>query len=137
MPFVFEYLGKDGLRMKTNHWLVSILFFLIIGYSFGATDIHLNPKLDYNSDSNDGPILTGKLMEDGKVATDKPTYVMVYSNLCFNSKRQARRTEDLYKKYQDKVKFILIDLDAKHSDEQKSLMKKHPLYFQIPWEPRR
>ena len=103
----------------------SILLSLVGVYSMGATEIKLNPKMNYNSDCNDGAILTGKEMSDGKLATDKPTYVMIYSNQCFNSKRQARRTAELYQKYQKTVKFILIDLDSKKSEEQNEIMKKH------------
>jgi hypothetical protein len=64
----------------------------------GAENFHLNAKLDYTSDSQDGPLITGDHMEDGVVA-GKPNYVIIYGEGCFNSKHQARRTVELYQKY--------------------------------------
>lgn len=107
--------------------ILTVLPLLLFHFEFvwGATDIQVNPKMDYNSDCNDGPILAGKDLSDVKLSPDKPNYIMFYSNLCFNSKRQAKRTAELYQKYQDKVKFILIDIDKKYTPEQQDLVKKH------------
>jgi len=58
----------------------------------------LNSKLDYTSDSQDGPLITGEHMDAGFVA-GKPAYVILYGEACYNSKRQARRTVELYNKY--------------------------------------
>ena len=72
--------------------------------------LKLNPHLDYNSDSVDGPLITGNDTQTGVVA-GKPNYVMIYGEGCFNSKRQARRTVALSEHYGDKVNFVIIDLD--------------------------
>jgi hypothetical protein len=92
--------------------------------SLAADNLKLNPKLDYSSDSQDGPLITGDNMQAGFTA-GKPAYVIMYGEGCFNSKRQARRTVDLYQKYNGRVQFIVVDIDHKLSPGQKELKKKY------------
>ena len=86
--------------------------------------LKLNPHLDYNSDSVDGPLITGNDTETGVVA-GKPNYVMIYGEGCFNSKRQARRTVALSARYGDKVNFVIIDLDKPQSPAQLKLVQSY------------
>jgi hypothetical protein len=86
--------------------------------------LKLNPHLDYNSDRVDGPLVTGNDTQTGVVA-GKPNYVMIYGEGCFNSKRQARRTVALSKRYQDKVNFVIIDLDKPQSPAQLKLVQSY------------
>lgn len=65
-------------------------------------------------------------MEAGFVP-GKPGYVIMYGEGCFNSKRQARRTVDLYTKYKEQVQFVIIDIDGYLSPAQSTLKKQ---YFQ-------
>ena len=51
----------------------------------------------------------------------------MYGEACYNSKRQARRTVDLYGKYKGEVQFVIIDIDGYLSREQQQLKKQ---YFQ-------
>lgn len=92
---------------------------------FAATDLKLNPDLNYSSDSNDGPLITGKNMSDGTLNQGKPAYVIFFHRECYNSKRQARRTVELYDKYNEKVDFIIVDLDNPRSSDQTALLIKH------------
>jgi thiol-disulfide isomerase/thioredoxin len=86
--------------------------------------LKLNPHLDYNSDSVDGPLITGNDTETGVIA-GKPNYVMIYGEGCFNSKRQARRTVALSQRYGDKVNFIIIDLDKPQLPAQLKLVQRY------------
>jgi hypothetical protein len=88
-----------------------------------AENLKLNQHLDYSSDRQDGPLITGDHLDDGPVA-GKPAYIILYGEGCFNSKRQARRTVELYDKYRGKVQFVVIDLDQKHAAVQEELVKK-------------
>lgn len=99
--------------------------FCIENASSAATDLKLNPELDYNSDSDDGPLITGKEMSGGKITVGKPAYIIFYQRECYNSKRQAKRTVRLYKRYSDRVDFIVIDLDSKMSGEQKNMVNRY------------
>jgi len=91
--------------------------------SRAAENLKLNQHLDYSSDSQDGPLITGEHLDDGPLA-GKPAYIILYGEGCFNSKRQARRTVDLYEKYKGKVQFVVIDLDQKHPTVHEDLVKK-------------
>ena len=64
-------------------------------------------------------------MKDGAIVKGKPAYVIFYHRECYNSKRQARRTVELYEKYNGKVDFIVVDLDSPRSSEQTTLLRKH------------
>jgi thiol-disulfide isomerase/thioredoxin len=92
--------------------------------AFGGENLKLNPKLDYTSDSQDGPLITGDNMSSGFV-TGKPAYIIMYGEGCFNSKRQARRTVGLYEKYKGRVQFIVVDIDQRLSSDQQDLKKKY------------
>src|SRR5580700_8838465 len=90
---------------------------------FAIDNLKLNSKLDYTSDSLDGPLITGDDAQSGFVP-GKPNYVIIYGEGCFNSKRQARRTVELYNKYRSQVHFVVVDLDIQRSPEQQKLVKQ-------------
>ena len=110
--------------------LMSLFFGLIFGQFFVAPtcrageNLKLNPKLDCSSDSNDGPHITGEQMDSGAVF-GKPNYILMYGEGCYNSKRQSRRTVQLYEKYRGRVNFVIIDLDHPLSNPQLDLVKKY------------
>lgn len=91
---------------------------------FAIDNLKLNSKLDYTSDSLDGPLITGDDAQSGFVP-GKPNYVIIYGEGCFNSKRQAQRTVELYNKYRAQIHFVVIDLDVPRSAEQQQLVKEY------------
>lgn len=91
---------------------------------FGIDNLKLNPRLDYNSDSLDGPLITGNDAQSGFVP-GRPNYVIIYGEGCFNSKRQAQRTVELYGKYRSSIHFVAIDLDVALPAEQQELVKEY------------
>ena len=109
--------------MRSTLISAAMLFTLALS-SFAGENLQLNSHLDYTSDSQDGPLITGDHMDAGVVA-GKPAYVILYGEGCYNSKRQARRTVSLYEKYKDRVQFVIIDLDHKLSPEQKRLKEQY------------
>src|SRR6266704_845546 len=86
-----------------------------------AENLKLNQQLDYTSDSQDGPLISGDRLEDGAIS-GKPAYAIFYGEGCFNSKRQARRTVELYEKYKGRVQFVVVDLDRPRSPAQEELV---------------
>lgn len=98
--------------------------FLAVSSSKAGENLKINPKLDYTSDSNDGPLITGDHMDTG-AAADRVNYVLIYGEGCYNSKRQARRTVALYEKYRGRVNFVIVDLDKPLSSAQSELVKTH------------
>jgi thiol-disulfide isomerase/thioredoxin len=109
--------------MKT---IIRLLWSLLLSTStlFAIDNLKLNPHLDYDSDTIDGPLITGSDAQSGFVS-GKTNYVIMYGEGCFNSKRQARRTVELYNKYRSQVHFVVIDLDVQRSPEQQELVKKY------------
>ena len=105
-------------------WLIVALSAAALAMpAHAAENLKLNQHLDYTSDSQDGPLITGDHLEDAAVS-GKPTYAIFYGEGCFNSKRQARRTVELYEKYKGKVQFVVVDLDRPRSPAQQELVKK-------------
>jgi hypothetical protein len=109
--------------MKKTLLQLSLLLTLTVTTSFAIDNLKLNSQLNYSSDSLDGPLITGDDAQSGFVA-GKTNYVIMYGEGCFNSKRQARRTVELYNKYRNQVHFVVVDLDAKRSPEQQKLVKQ-------------
>ena len=109
--------------MKT---IIRSLVLLLLSAStlFAIDNLKLNPNLDYGSDRIDGPLITGSDSQSGFVS-GKTNYVIMYGEGCFNSKRQARRTVELYNKYRSQVHFVVVDLDVQRSPEQQELVKKY------------
>ena len=110
--------------IMTKMLLPAVLLLSLSRQLFGIDNLKLNSKLDYSSDSLDGPLITGDDAQSGFVA-GKTNYVIIYGEGCFNSKRQARRTVELYNKYRDQVHFVVVDLDEKRSPDQQKLVKQY------------
>jgi thiol-disulfide isomerase/thioredoxin len=102
----------------------ALALFTLAAPVFAGENLKLNPKLDYTSDSQDGPLITGDSMYAGFVP-GKPAYVMMYGEGCFNCKRQARRTVGLYEKYKGRVQLVMVDIDRPLPIEQQELSKKY------------
>ena len=112
-------------KRKLTRMLLSAGFLLTLtSQVFAIDNLKLNSRLDYSSDSLDGPLITGDDAQAGFVP-GKTNYVIIYGEGCFNSKRQARRTVELYNKYRDQVHFVVVDLDEKRSPEQQKLVKSY------------
>lgn len=111
------------MTMKIARFAVLAVLAIAIGAQAGE-NLRLNTHLDYSSDRQDGPLITGEHMDEGAVA-GVPNYIIVYGEGCFNSKRQARRTVSLYEKYKGRVNFVVVDLDQKRPPAQQQLVKEY------------
>lgn len=56
---------------------LAVALLALAARSDAAENLKINPRLDYNSDSQDGPLITGDQMEDGLVA-GVPNYILMY-----------------------------------------------------------
>ena len=108
-------------RLVLHFFLLSVLNNPLL---LAIDNLKLNSKLDYTSDNLDGPLITGNDAQSGFVPGE-PNYVIIYGEGCFNSKRQAQRTVELYNKYRSQVHFVVIDLDIQPSPEQQKLVKQY------------
>jgi hypothetical protein len=107
---------------------IAVIFLVGVVFHSSAApageDLRLNPHLNYRSNRQDGPLITGSDMVRGLVM-GKPNYVVIYAERSFNCKRQARRTVNLYEKYRGRVNFVIIDLDRKRSPAQRDVLRKY------------
>ena len=105
---------RDGGAFVRIYLTAAVYLFLFlfpaVSSSKAGENLKINPKLDYSSDSIDGPLITGDHMDAG-AAQGRVNYVLIYGEGCYNSKRQARRTVALYEKYRGRVNFVIVDLD--------------------------
>ncbi|PYX97772.1 MAG: hypothetical protein DMG71_02235 [Acidobacteria bacterium] len=60
-----------------KQFLIVLSVILLSSAALAAENLRLNPKLDYTSDSQDGPLITGDHMEEGAL-TGKPNYLIFY-----------------------------------------------------------
>ena len=103
-----------------KRWILTAIssFALLAVPLLAANDLKLNPHLDDASDTVNGPLITGRDLQEG-VAAGRPNDIIIYAEGCYNSKRQARRTVALYEKYKGRrVNFVVVDLDKPRSAAQ-------------------
>jgi hypothetical protein len=117
---------RDGGALVRIYLAAAVYLFLFLFpvASPSKAGENLKIKLDYSSDSIDGPLITGDHMDAGAMQ-DRVNYVLMYGEGCYNSKRQARRTVALYEKYRGRVNFVIVDLDKPLSSSQSELVKNH------------
>ena len=94
--------------MKKALETLLILGLLTPALAAAADHLKLAPKLDYIKNSWQGPIIKGDNMGDG-IVKGMPNYIFFYAEFCYNAKREALRTVELYRDYGDRVHFVIVD----------------------------
>lgn len=87
----------------------ALLLFATAQTVLAADHLKLKPGLDYMKNAWQGPLIDGDNLWDGLVK-GKPNYIFMYGEFCYDAKRQALRTVELYHDYGDRVHFVIIDL---------------------------
>jgi len=90
----------------------------------GADNLRMNPRLDYMKNGVQGPLILGDKMDEG-VREGVPNLIFFYAEYCYNAKRQALRTVELYRDYKDSVHFVVLDLSQPLTPSQIDLFKKY------------
>ena len=62
---------------RTLMLALAIASLAFAGRSDAGENLKIKPRLDYSSDSQDGPLITGEQMDDGAVA-GVPNYILMY-----------------------------------------------------------
>jgi len=112
--------------MRTAGLTAALGLFLGVPCSlYSADKLVLSPNLDYSDhNKNQGLLITGENMDDGfKKGT--VNYIIFYFEKCYNAKRQARVTVNMYEKYKERVHFVVIDLNLLLSPAQMKLARKY------------
>ena len=79
------------------------------GAARAADNLKLKPGLDFMKNAWQGPVIEGDNLWDG-VEKGKPNFIFMYAEFCYDAKRQAERTVEMYHDYGDRVHFVIIDL---------------------------
>src|SRR5215813_4567765 len=79
--------------------------------SGGATDLTLAPNLSFTDDSSSNFPIRGENLQDGAIASDRPTIIFFGTSHCWNTNREAERFVALYSKEKGAVRFLVVDLD--------------------------
>lgn len=86
-----------------------MICFSTAGIVPAAEHLKLKTGLDYMKNAWQGPLIDGDNLWDG-IVKGKPNYIFMYGEFCYDAKRQALRTVELYRDYGDRVHFVIIDL---------------------------
>jgi hypothetical protein len=89
----------------------------------GARNLTLAPDLSFTDDSSSNFPIRGENLEDGRIASDRPTAIFFGTSHCWNTNREAERFVALFAKEKDAVRFLVVDLDHPSRD-QKALVSR-------------
>jgi hypothetical protein len=118
-------------NMKALAVFVSIVVTLIFALALAtevpgppATDLKLAPDLSFSDDSSPNFPIEGKNLSDGSIAGDHATVIFFGTANCWNTAREAERLVQLYPRYKDKIRFVVVDL-RKPSLAQQALIDRY------------
>jgi hypothetical protein len=113
-------------RLLNRSLAVSLLVqCFVLQTCFGADNLRLRPGISFVHDLDKGfPILADHL-DDMKIESGKINLIFFAASGDLNSNRQSRRIVDLYKKYKDQIKFIIVDVDHPSGADTKQLIKAY------------
>jgi hypothetical protein len=77
----------------------------------GARSLTLAPNLSFTDDSSSNFPVRGENLQDGAIASDRPTIIFFGTSHCWNTNREAERFVALYAKEKDAARFLVVDLD--------------------------
>ena len=89
----------------------------------GARNLTLAPDLSFTDDSSSNFPIRGENLEDGRIASDRPTAIFFGTSHCWNTNREAERFVALFAKEKEAVRFLVVDLDHPSRD-QKALVSR-------------
>jgi hypothetical protein len=92
---------------------VILIFGVVMATEVGgppASDLKLAPALSFSDDSSPNFPIEGKNLSDGSIAADHATVIFFGTANCWNTAREAERLVQLYPRYKDKIRFVVVDL---------------------------
>ena len=122
-PVTLEPLRK--LRVKIRKCVLAAIAFLVVpALLTAAENLRMSPGVDYMKNGVQGPLILGDHMDD-VVKQGVPNFIFIYAEFCYNAKRQALRTVELYRDYKKSVHFVVMDLSQPLTPAQIDLFKKY------------
>ena len=90
----------------------------------GAEHLSLAPGLSFTDDSSDRFPIRGDHLDDAAAQPGRATVMFFGAAHCWNTNREAERLVALYPKYQDRVRFIIVDVN-RPSPSQRALLQTY------------
>lgn len=84
----------------------------------GARNLMLAPNLSFTDDSSPNFPIRAENIDDGRIASDRPTAIFFGTSHCWNTAREAERFVALYAKEKDAARFVVVDLDHASADQR-------------------
>jgi hypothetical protein len=95
----------------------------------GAISLTLAPDLSFTDDSSSNFPIRGKNLEDGRIASDRPTAIFFGTSHCWNTNREAERFVALYAKTKEAARFLVVDLDHPSAAQRALVSRFHHGYI--------
>src|SRR6202161_1156617 len=121
---------------KTIAIVASVAVMLIFGVVLAteipgppATDLKLAPDLSFSDDSSPNFPIAGKNLSDGSLAADHATVIFFGTANCWNTAREAERLVQLYPRYKDKIRFVVVDLRSPSLAQQALIARYYHGYI--------
>ncbi len=107
---VFMKAGKS-LIAHSAFVFALLSIFVIVSEAIAANNLRLKDGISFVQDTDNGFPIVGDNMDDATITQGMPTLIFYGAAGDLNTNRQAKRLVDFYKKIQDKMKVIVIDVD--------------------------
>lgn len=91
--------------------------------SRAASDLKLAPNLSFDDDSSPRFPIEGSEMSDA-LAPGEAAIIFFGTSNCWNTAREAERLVELYPRYRNRVRFVVVDLN-RVSAQQKPLVARY------------
>ncbi|HEY9785774.1 MAG TPA: hypothetical protein V6D17_10260 [Candidatus Obscuribacterales bacterium] len=103
-----------------------VLFaFLLAPFAFAAENLRLREGISFVQDLDNGFPIVADNIDDMKVEAGKPSLIFFGASGDLNTNRQAKRLVDIHKRYQGKLKVILVDVDHPANQDAVKLIKTY------------
>jgi hypothetical protein len=89
-----------------------------------ASDLMLAPKLSFDDDSSPNFPIQGQNLSEGSIASGEATVVFFGTSNCWNTAREAERLVQLYPRFRDRIRFVIVDLNHV-GPEQEGLVSRY------------
>lgn len=88
-----------------------VAIFMVASAAIAASNLRIKDGISFVQDIDNGFPIVGDNMDDATITPGMPTVIFFGAAGDLNTNRQAKRLVDLYKKVQEKIKAIIIDVD--------------------------
>jgi hypothetical protein len=128
-PVIDEYAGAvHPIAARSHAGLVRALAWIAVSgltfassIAYGGDHLRLAPELSFTDDSSENFPIRGDHLDEGESALGQATVMFFGTAHCWNTNREAERLVTLYPKYQDRMRFLVVDVDHPSPNQRRLL----------------